>query len=215
MTPSQIETAARHMYNSINSNFFSQEEILYYIYFAEMDLARRALVLDNTYSATTVASTRDYAKPVNSFIIRKVTFDGVSLEKIDMKEDDLVTGYDEDTTSSGDPRYYYEWEDTIILRPIPSSAKTLKIWTYDIPSIPTITSTLEVNPSYHADIVLYCLAMMVTKDEKYSLADRYLAKWEQCIAQAKRDVAKKKRGDKLAAVKDEESVMNFDIIEAR
>lgn len=209
MTPTQIETTARQMYNAVGSSFFAPDEILTYIYMAEMDLARRALVIQNVLSTTTVALTRDYALSPNTMMVKKVTWKGTKLTKIDFSEDDLVTGFVEDTTSSGDPRYYSIWEKTLILRPIPASAETLKIWTYDIPSIPAITSTLDVDTRYHPDIIFYVLAQMVTKDEKYNLADRYMQQWETCIARAIKDAAKERRADSFAHVKDEENLANF------
>ncbi len=209
MTPTEIEDAARQMYNSVGSAFFSQEEILNYIYFAEMDLARKANAIQNVYSTPTIASTRDYTVPSNILSIKKITWDGVTLKKVDFQEDDLLTGWDEDTTIEGDPRYYVLWENTISLRPIPSSVKTLKIWTYNYPQKAAATSTLSVPAQYHPDIVLYCLAHMVAKDEKYDLSDRYLIQWNTAVENAKREIVRNKRVDQFAHVKDEELLLNF------
>lgn len=209
MTPTEIITLARQLYNAVGSDFYSDLELLSLIYLAESDLARRALLINNVYSTTTVASTRDYAYPTNAIAIKKITWYGKPLIKIDLMEDDAITGNDEATLSEGDPQYYAIWENSIVLRPIPSSAQALKIWTYDLPSIPSIGSTLDVPIQYHPDIVFYLLAHMVAKDEKYDLYDRYNQKWENSILRAIKDVSKQRRGDKMAHVKDEETLGSY------
>jgi hypothetical protein len=206
MTPSEIETAARRQYNAVGSNFWSQAEIFDLIYFAQMDLARRAHVLQQTYETPTVISTADYSYPTNALGIKRITWYGRPLKNNEFKEDDMVTGYDASTVSTGDPRYYLTWNRTISLRPIPSSVQTLKIWTYDQPSVPTAISTLDVPLKYHPDIVDYCLGKMVVKDEKYDLSQYYLDRWEMHIKNAMRDVQKEKRNDSFAYVKDEDAV---------
>lgn len=208
MTPTQIEDAARRAYNAVGSSFWSQSEILDLIYFAEMELCRKAHILRRTYTATTVASTQDYSFPTYVIGIKKITWDGVPLKRVDLREDDILTGNDADTTSTGSPRYYFDWGRTVSLRPIPSSAATLKLWTYDEPSTLSSTSTLDVATKYHPDIILYLLGHMVAKDENFRLSENYLLLWEKKVQEAIKEIAKTKRMDSFAYVKDEEALMD-------
>jgi len=185
MTPTQIETAARRAYNASSSDFWSSSEIYDLIYFAQMDLCRRALVLERNYSTSTVASTQEYAFPDYAHSIKKISCGGFPLTLIDLKEDDQLTNFNTATTQTGTPRYYTVWNRTISLRPIPSSVQTLKIWTYDnaAPLVDS-NSTLDVADKYHPDIVEYVIGNMVVKDENYELANWYLGRWENSIKKA-------------------------------
>lgn len=212
MTPSDIETAARRQYNAVGSTFWSQAEIFDLIYFAMMDLADRAHVIEQTYSTTTVASTQDYAFPTNAIGVKRITWYGVPLKKIDFKEDDIVTANNAETTSSGDPRYYFIWNRTISLRPIPSSAQTLKIWVYNQPATLTAISNLDVPLRYHPNIVDYVVGKMVVKDEKYDLSKWYLDRWEMAVKKAMIAIQREKRNDAFAYVKDENSLLDTTVI---
>lgn len=207
MTPTEIETAARNKYNAVGDSFWSQLEIMDLIYAACNEMAQRARVIERAYTTPTVAATQEYAQPTYAFEIKRITYDGTKLIPINMREDDWLTGNNADTTQQGTPQYYYLWDQTIVLRPIPDSVGTLKIYTYNVPQTVTNTSTLEVPIQYHHNIVDYVLREMFAKEREFSdMYTLYDKRWEAHIKNAIRDFHKRKRGDQFAVVQDEGEV---------
>lgn len=208
MTPSQIEDAARRRYNSVGDSFWSSAEILELLYDACLEIATETLCIERTYSTTTTSGTQEYAYPTNAIAIKRVTYNGQKLKVIDMREDDAVTGLDMSTTSTGTPQYYFIWNETISLRPIPdSSSATLKIWTYNEPASLTSTSTLEIPTVFHMKLVYYIVAEMAAKDSNAVAAKYYMDRWDRAKIDAKKWIKRSKRGDSFAVVKDDEQLV--------
>jgi hypothetical protein len=205
MTPTQILTAAKNRYNAIGDNFWSDDELLGLLYDACLDLTRESFLIERTYSTSTVASQQEYAYPTDTIAIKRITYDGKKLIPITLREDDQITGLDQDTTSTGDPTYYFIWNETISLRPIPSTVGTLKIYSYNEPAELLISSTLEIPTQFHMDTVNYIVSEMAAKDKSFNHAKWYLDKWEKTKLRAKAFARKQKRGDAMAHVQDEES----------
>lgn len=201
MTPAEIEEAARRKYNGVDDSFWSSEEIMGLIYEAQLQMARESINIENIYTATTAAGTQSYAMPTNAISIKRIEYDGQKLERITLREDDSITNLKSDITEQGTSTYYYEWSDAIYLRPIPDSAVTLKIYTYDEPAAVTLNSTLEVPTQFHRDLVNFVVMEMALKDQNLSVADRYSVKWEQSLLRAKRWSRRRKRGDEFQVVK--------------
>ncbi len=211
MTPTEIEQAARERYNAVNSTFWSQSEIFSYIYQAEMDIVNFTQAIERSFQASTVAGQQEYDFPTNTIEIKRITYNGTKLERINFNDDDVITGYDADTTSQGDPRYFYLWNRTIALRPIPSSVGTLKIYTLQYPSTVSSTSTLEIDPIFHTYIIDYVASKMAAKDENFTVAEHYRSEWKEDLIKIKEHIARKRRGDSFNFVRDEEMV-EFQIV---
>ncbi len=206
MTPQQIMEAARRRYNAIGDTFWSDDEIYQSIYDGELQASIDAPgIMERIYTTTTTAGTQEYAFPTNVLAVKRVTYNGQKLKKITMREDDSITGLNQDTTDQGTPTYYYEFDESIFLRPIPDDALTLKIWAYQEPDTVNATATLELPSVFHMSLVDYVLYQMAFKDSNHNAADRLEKKWEKAIMRMKAWVAKRKRTDSFAAVQDEES----------
>ena len=204
MTPTEIEQAARERYNAVGSTFWSQSEIFNLIYNAEMDFCNRTHCLEKTYQTTTVASTQEYDLPTTALGVKRATWNGFKLTPINFLDDDLITGYDADTTGSGDPRYFWVWERKIVLRPIPSSAQTLKIWTLNYPETVSSTTTLDIDVNFHPWLIDYVTSFMVAKDENYTLAKYYMDLWESHFLHAKNLISRNKTASGFKYVRDED-----------
>lgn len=212
MTPEDIELAARRRYNAVNDTFWSQQEIFDLIYAACLEVADDAYCIERTYSTSTVAGTQEYDFPTSANAIKRVTWDGKKLTRIDMIEDDLITGLNQDTTDQGDPEYYWIWNNTISLRPVPSSVGTLKIWTYNTPSeITTATQDVEIPDVHHSRLLNFVLSSMAAKDSNYTAAQYYLALWEKDKIKIRQSMRRAKRGDKFTSVKSEELIAETQI----
>lgn len=165
------------------------------IWQAQMELAQKAWVIENTYSTTTVVGTREYQYPTTAIAIRRVTYNGRKLEPINQREDDAITGSNEATTSTGTPLFYYVWDGSIFLRPTPDDDLTLKVFSYDIPGTVTSVSTLETPTVYHADIITFCLREMCAKDKNYQGAQYHAAAWAEVVRNAVKLQRKRRRAD--------------------
>lgn len=209
MTPTEIETAARRAYNSVGDTFWSSEEIMNLIYFAQMELVREGLIIERRYTTNTVADQREYDYPSQLLSIKRITYDGEKLTPIDFRDDDEITLYDEDTTDSGEPKYYSIWNETILLRPIPSSVAELKIYGYSEPQEVSITSTLEAPTLFHPRIVDFVVKEMVIKDSNFKAYDIYNNRWEKALIQARQWKVTKKRQDANAIVKNVDAVGTY------
>lgn len=207
MTPSQIETFVRQRHNAVSDTFWSSDEILNLIYAACLEMSREALVIEQLYSTSTVAGTQSYAFPTNTIAIKRVTWNGNKLQPIDQRDDDQLTGGNQATTGQGNPQYYYIWNDTLYLRPIPSSVATLQIFSFNEPAaIASSTSTLEVPSLFHIDMVDYCLSCMSAKEKNFEGAQYWRDQWEKRLVKIKAWQRKRLRADAFSAVKDIESM---------
>lgn len=202
MTPLQIESAVRRRYNAENDSFWSTDEIMDLIYAASLELANETNCIENVVTATTVADQRAYTMPSEAVSIFRVEYDGDSLERITWREDDAITLSNADTTTSGTPRYYAEFENVVYLRPIPDSALTLKVYSYNEPQSVTTSSTLDIPSRYHMDLCYFVLAEMYEKSKDVSGSNRYRQLWLNAISKAKRLEKRRKRGGAFGYVLD-------------
>ena len=207
MTPSEIEEVARNKYNAIGDSFWSQAEIFDLITEACNEAALEGLMIQRTYTTTTVSGTQEYDFPTNVMALKRVTYNGQKLKPITMREDDAVTGLNQGTTSTGTPQYYYTWNYTVSLRPIPDGAYTLKLWTYNEPSAISVTSTLEIPTMFHMRLVNFILAEMAAKDQNAKVAMYYAQRWEKSKIEMKKWAAKRKRTDSFGEVQDEDQMV--------
>lgn len=206
MTPTELQTFIRQKYNIVGDNFWSDSEIYNLIWEASYQLAREAFVIEGTYTTTTVAGTQAYSYPTNAISIKRITWDGRKLQPINMREDDSLTGNLQSSTSQGDPQFYYVWDETIYLRPIPSSAATLKIFSFDKPQEITTSSTIDVPEQFHMDLIDYVLSNLHAKEKNFAGAQYYLALWQAKIAKIKAWQRKRLRGDAFSNVQDIDSL---------
>jgi hypothetical protein len=212
MTPSELVTFCRQKYNAVGDDFWSADEMLDLVYQAEMELALEALVIENSYTATTVDGQQAYPYPTQAIQLKRITWDGTKLAQITMREDDLLTNLNSATVDTGQPDSFFVWEDTVNLRPIPGSAKTLKIWSIDRPQELTgASTTLDVPVHFHMDLTYYVLREMALKDGNIPLSIAYGEMWEKRKAQAKKFQHKKNRGGAPAHINDINFIPQSDI----
>lgn len=201
MTPAQINTAIRNRYNAVGDTFFSDAMVWDIIYQAQMIMSQECFAIENTYSTTSVSGTRTYAFPTSAISIKRIEYDGEKLLPVTVDDDPKTST----TEVSGDPTEYAVWNNEIILYPTPSATgDTIKIYTFNEPQAVTSTSTLEVPSEYHLDIIDFGLSIFYAKDGDQSMALYHRRLWQDALNRIKRTRAKKKRGDELAVVRDQD-----------
>ena len=205
MTITELTTAIRRKYNAVSDSFFADDEIVFLIWEACLDLARESECIERVYSSSTVASQQEYDYPTSAMGIKRIQYAGKKLKLITMRDDDSITGLNQSTTETGTPQYYFIFNEVIYLRPLPSAVGTLKIWTFNEPQQLTTTSTLEIPTQFHMDLSNYVVSEMAAKDLNFTTAQYYFGKWEKTKLAAKRWQQKKRRADSFASVQDEEA----------
>lgn len=206
MTPQEIGEYARQQWNAVSDAFFSDDELYRHVYAAQMELALHSDCIREILTTSTVASQQEYAKPTNCVKIKRITYDGLKLFKVSDREDDALTNNNSSTSTTGTPEYYYEWGDSIFLRPIPAAVGTLKIFSLNQPQEVTSLSTMEVPTRYHLKIADYLLWKMAAKEKNFEAASEFGALWQKHLKEAKDFERKALRGDSFATVGDENSL---------
>lgn len=202
MTPTELINAAKLRFNSVGDDFFPNEMMYELITAASGELARKAYVIERTYTTSTVASQQEYSLPTNAFSVKRVTYDGRKLQPINFREDDVLTSFSSQTTATGDPQYYAFFNRTLYLRPVPASVATLKIFSYNFPQAVTTTSTLEVPTEYHHDLLLYLVSEMASKENNFEKARHYRELWDSRVLEIKKEQRKRVRGDSFSGIQD-------------
>lgn len=195
MTPSKIETAARRMLNAVGSSFWSSEEIISdYLYMAALELAQETFCIQNRYSTVTVASQQEYATPSRMLAVKRVEYDQEKLKPISFQQLDSID-LNTNTTITGTPQYYYHFDDAFGLYPAPAEAdKTIRVYSFDEPSVPTSTSTLEVPSRFHGYLVIGTAFYMSLKELGHPHTRRFEWLWnhggnpQNAIMKTKRSV---------------------------
>jgi len=206
MTPIEIETSARNQYNAVGDPNWSSTEIYNLIYAACLEMARDCnLVIERVYTTSTVVGTQEYAFPTNALSIKRVTYNGKKLMPYTFRDDDTITLTNEASTDQGEPTYYYSWNSSIFLRPLPDTVRTLKIYTINEPQAVVSTSTLEVPTFTHMNIVDFVVSQMASKDLNFNTANYYRGLWDAHKVAIARKLKLMKVGDAFRTVQSEES----------
>lgn len=207
LTVTELETMIRQETNTVGDTFWSSDELRKLMWQAHLELAREAMLIERTYTTTSVASQQEYDYPDNTIAIKRVTFDGEKLEPITMREDDALTLSDSTTLSTGTPKYYFVWNETIYLRPVPSTGSlTIKIFSYNEPQQIGATSTFEVPCQFIPDTKYYVMSAMASKEGDFNKAQYYRGLWDVAVKNAKKWSKKRLRGDSFSAVQDWETL---------
>jgi len=206
MTPTEFITACRRKYNAVGNAFYADAEILDLLYQVEGELARYALTIEAApdTSTTTVSGTRAYSIPTRAISIFRLTYNGQKLKPFSFREDDAITDWDENDSSTGTPLYYALWADKVYLRPVPDAAQTLTFYYYREPAVITTSDSIETPARYHMDMVDGVVAEMMYKDENSTQGDRYRNRFDIHLREARKWQKRRRRGDGFGYVKDEE-----------
>lgn len=208
MTPDDLVLAARRQYNAVGDTFWADAELYGVIRYAVQEVAIEGYGIPRTYETSTVQGTQGYDFPTNAVAIKRVTWDGRKLTLIDMREDDALTALNQNTSDQGNPEFYWIWNKTIYLRPVPASVATLKIWTFNQQAeISTGTTTIELPNELHSRLLNPLMAAIVAKDKDYNGAQYYRGLWEKDKIEIKKAIRKMMRADGFAVVKDENLVV--------
>ena len=204
MTPTQIETAARRKLNAVGSSFWSSDEIIQdYLYSVLLELAMETECIETIYETSSVASQAEYTKATRSIKIKRITYDGDKLMKVDQRMIDSMD-WNNDVTTVGLPTHYWVFDQVINLWRTPEdSGKTIKIWSIDEPSRPTNASTLDCPSRYHMMLVDGVCYHMASKEVGDPRGEYYRQIWEMHKDKVRKLEKDRKRKDTFTRIKPE------------
>jgi hypothetical protein len=205
MTPLEINTEARDLYNAVGDTFFTDLQIYNWMKQA-CDQFAKLWLIESSSSTSTVAATQSYAYPTNAIALKRVLVNGRKLKRITGREDDAVTLSNQTATTQGWPSYYTDWNSTIYLRPIPDAVYTLSFQTYNLHSTISAASTLDLPVLFHQDLVDYVLMRMFAKDKDVINMSYHRDLFFEHLKEAKAYQARKRRTDSFATTQSEENL---------
>jgi hypothetical protein len=207
LTVTELETLIRLETNTVGDTFWSYNELHNLMWQAHLILAREALLIQRTYSTTSVAGQQDYDFPQNTIAIKRITYNGEKLEPITMREDDALTLSDSSTAATGAPKYYFVWDETIYLRPVPDTSDLpIKIFSYNEPQTISLTSVFEIPSQFVIDTKYFVMSSMAAKEGDFNKSKYYMGLWDKAVDNAKKWSKKRLRGDSFSAVQDWETL---------
>lgn len=203
MTPTELENYVRQRYNAVGNSFFSQAEIFNHFWAAQMELAQESHCIKSIYTTTSVANQRIYDFPTLTMSIARVEYDGERIYPNDFVDDDSLTGNNPDEAITGRPGFYQVFGYQLFLRPSPSTAsETIKVYSYNLPSQPSSTGTLDVPAIYHLYLADYALYAMYAKEMKLPMANYHMELWTRHKRQVVATERTRMVGDSFRVVKD-------------
>ena len=205
MTLSEIEDAARSRYNAQGDTNWSSAEIATIVYEGCLEMSRDCgLLIEKRFESLTVAGTGEYEFPDSADSVKRITYNGRKLKEITMREDDVLTLENQLTTDTGDTEYYYVWDRTFFLRPIPQDGLVLEVFALCTEEALTPLSVLSTPEQFHGSLITYVVAQMSAKDLNWQMYDRYIAKWDIEKDRIRAKIRRSKRADAFTIVKSEE-----------
>lgn len=209
MTIAELEAMARNRYNALGDTNWSTAEITAMIYQACLELTRDCgLVIERSFSSSTVASTQGYAFPSQASAIKRVTVGGRKMKEIAFREDDVLTIENAANTDTGTPQYYFVFNRTINLRPTPASVETMVVYAVCHEAALTASSTIDVPEQFHGSLVTFLVKEMAAKDLNWEMHDRYTNSWIDDKTKIRSSIRRSKRADGFVVVKTEEAMIS-------
>jgi len=207
MTLLEIEEHARRRYNAVGDTNWSSAEINQLVYEASLEITRDCgIVIEKLFQSSSVVATATYAFPTEASSIKRITFGGRKLKEITMAQDDIITLENQLSTDSGTPQFYFVWDRTFHIRPVPGTIETIQIYAICNEQSLVAGSTVDIPERFHGALVNYVIKEMASKDLNAAWYDRYNARFEADKINIKASIRRQKRGDSFLIVKEESSL---------
>lgn len=207
MTPAQALTTVRTQLNEITAAFWTDAEILGYLWEAETIVAGKLGGVQAATAQTTVTGTSAYSKPTGCLRIDRLTYDGKKLKKGDFRDRDSLDGTTYGSTlQSARPEMYVEWGASVYLYPVPNEAKALDYFFFKTPTALTASAAgfSIQEESIQAMLPDYAIWKCSLKDQELSRGDRHKTYWDANLLMATSIWNDRNNQDRVQGVKDED-----------
>ena len=204
LTPASLLARIRNMTGE-DDTFWTDGEVFAYMTEAEQIVTDRVRCNQDSTNISTVANQRTYDVPGNVKEIKRVEYDGQKIKNIDFNELNALEYTSGDSSSVGDPRYYYLWGDKLGTSPVAGNDGTnISIYFTTETGTDYSSTTPSFNtPSYIAHYYAdYCLFRMYMKDDELKkMASTFEARWERDIDNIESNWLDRQQGDQYTTVK--------------
>lgn len=203
MNLGQIILSVQRQFGDESGAQIRRSDIKRWAHDAQIDIVRKTEVLQMHSETDVIKDDGSYDLPTDFIRLRRVTFDNIKLNRIELEElDDLAP--DNQTHGSSTPTIYYVWGQKLFLYPKPDKAGTGKLDVYylkmpdelsadqDVPEIPT---------HMHEDIVRYCLGRAKELNEDDAASQQIMFDYDARLALS-RDEANNPSNNSYPAVRD-------------
>lgn len=206
MNLGQIIIAVQRQFGDESGAQITRSDIVRWANDALVDITRKTECLQVHAETDTLKDDGSYDVPFDFIRLRRVTYRGTRLSRVELEElDDLNPT--QDTESSSNPFYFYVWGRRIFLYPKPSKAGegTLDIYYVKMPDELVSDQDVPEIPSHmHEDIVRFCLIRAKELNEDDEKAQALMFEYDGRMAFA-RDEATNPEIESYPAVRDIES----------
>ena len=185
---STIITRARYYLDApgiaSGDSFWSDARLLQWLNDGQVDIATRTHCMEDTETETLLTSTLSYALSDNFITIKAVIYNN---EKALKKGSIEHIG---EVEALGEPAYWVQWEDSVIVYPAPSSSVTgnsIVVYVVDRPSTLASTDTITIPVYYERALVLYMVTQAFYYDQKFAQAAQMEAQYHAELDRYRQD----------------------------
>lgn len=189
---SVIATRARYMLNDptiwggTQKSIWSDAELLQWLNDGTNDIVTRTQCLEDIETETLVANTYSYALTTNFIAIKAVVYKNAigneyTLERGNFQGKAGSFSFGQTQSMTGAPAYFMQWENSVIIYPIPSATEasdTIDVYMVIRPTAATgATDDVKVPAYYDRALTLYIVAQALYKDGKFNKASRIMTEY--------------------------------------
>lgn len=205
MTPANVVSRVRDQLAETTAAFWTDAEIYRYLTDAEREVNLTVEYNLVSTAATTVTNTSGYTLPSDCLSLKRITYDGVPLRRVDAYKRDIdgldMPGYGS-SGQTGNPTHYYQINNMVYLWPVPQEAKTVQYYCHTDTAEVTAAASFTLPPNYHVCMQDYCLYRCFLKDQDQGKSEWYKREYLQGLADAQRREQSRKWGGGFPTIKD-------------
>lgn len=175
MNLADIRTRVKRIFGDESGAQINDADIDRWANDGQLDIVRRTECLQALLELNTTAADGSYDLPDDVIKVRRVTYDGVLLSRMELEELDGIHRSRDANTPVGTPSAYYIWARQLFLHPAPADGGTNNLDFYYVKTPPALVSGTDIPAiplQMHEDIVRYCLARAKELDEEFKQADQ-------------------------------------------
>ena len=172
-TVADISTAVKRQFGDESGTQITDVDIIRWINQGQNVICQRGEVNKTTITTSSVAGQDTYSMAeVNIFKLLGVQYDNVPLQNSSFEQVQESVANVGSTNFTARPELWYEWDDSIILYPTPSSSDdVIKLFIIAAPAAAATTTSALSIPDTHFDALLqYVLQQAYELDDDFSSA---------------------------------------------
>lgn len=164
---SEVIKAVRRQFGDDAGVQIEDSDIIRWVNDAQDEIANRNKYLKATSTMSAIPGTRAYRWPTERILqVESVHYDGKRIRNVPFAAAEEFM--DDNSTSTGTPRIWYEWAGKFVFHPAPDADKEVTLYLTLKPQLVTSSSDLlSVPDRYYSDVVRYVLAQAYEMDEDW------------------------------------------------